>query len=146
MRIKQGIVTVGAAFSAMLMLLPSTFAMAQVPVPSAPTVSVADLTAVGFTGVIVQASQSGGYQPPNVYFRVKETLTPPRAEWGGTADLVAVSIFPMTYAPAFSMPQMQVSDFAGRTNACMTRPGYYVCVTGPQKDKVIALANLLVTK
>ncbi len=111
-----------------------------------PTVSVADLAKAGFTGAVVQQPGGGGYLPPNYYFKVKETVASTHPEWGGAADLVAVLIFPMPYDPGFSLPEPSLKDFSGRTQACVTGSGNYICVTGPLKDKVVALAGIIAAK
>ncbi len=111
-----------------------------------PTVSAEDLVDAGFTDVKVQAPSGSGFLAPTAYFRVKETVAAAHPEWGDAANLVAALIFPMNYQTTFSLAEPRLRDFSGRADACMTRPGYYICVTGPDAGKVRALLDILMKK
>ncbi len=113
--------------------------------PAALTVDAADLTRAGFTAPAAIAAAPGRYAPPNYYFHVKESIAAahPDAE---APDVVAVLIFHYTYATSVPMDNAVVTDLSGKTQACLTRPGYYLCVTGPDHDKTVALLNILKLK
>lgn len=117
--------------------------------PIAPLfVEVSDLKAAGFTNAAIQPAVGTRFNAIHMtYFRVAETVAAAHPEWAknGSANLVAVDIMPLTYAPNFSST-MSVKDLSGRTSACLTRPGYYICVVGPDVTKTVALANELQRK
>ncbi len=111
-----------------------------------PSVTEADLTAAGFTGVEAQAPSGSSFQPPTMYFRVKESVAATNPEWGDAANLVAALVFPMNYQTSFSLSEPRVRDFAGRSDICMTKPGFYICVVGPDAGKGRALLDILLKK
>lgn len=127
-------------------------AVVSVPQPTeqmvaAPIVSLGDLSAAGFTNPTVQAPTVTGFLPPVKYFTVKETVAAQHPEWGTAANLVAVTI--QTESDPnwlYNGGQLQIIDLFGRTQARVSRPGFYIVVTGPDANKVVALANALKTK
>jgi hypothetical protein len=125
-------------------------ATAQAPTPAvklAPTVTVADLAAAGFTNPTLQASSGSRFLPPVVYFRVKESSTD--AGWmnDGVANLVAVTIGATPWSPSAVTNWLNVeSDINGRSSVCSSNNSYYFCVIGPDKIKSGALVNALKTK
>jgi hypothetical protein len=123
---------------------PAVFANEQA-VP--PGVSVNDLRSVGFTQPSVVLATETAFLPPVSYFRVKETVAAEHPEWGSAADLVAVSIQRVSDgAWQYNGGQPQIVDVSGRTQVRLSRTGWYIVVTGPDANKVVALGNLLKTK
>ncbi len=106
-------------------------------------VSVEDLKAVGFTNPVVKSPTVSAFLAPVQYFTVKETVNM-HPEWGSAGNLVAA--FAQKIAdPAwlYNNGQMEIVDISGRTQARVSRPGYYIVVTGPDANKTVALANLI---
>ncbi|MBP9748597.1 hypothetical protein KBD18_00165 [Patescibacteria group bacterium] len=123
---------------------PAVFADQQA-VP--PGVSATDLKNVGFTQPVVVLATEIAFLPPVSYFRVKETIATGHPEWGSAADLVAVSVQRVTDgAWQYNGGQAQIVDVSGRTQVRLSRTGWYIVVTGPDANKVVALGNLLKTK
>ncbi len=117
------------------------------PATSSQTVQAADLTAAGFTDPVAVTSTATGFLPPVSYFRTKETVVSVHPEWGGAADLVAVSVTAIADRSwSYNGGQMQIVDLSGRTQARVSKPGVYVVVTGPDANKVAALANIVKAK
>ena len=123
---------------------PAAFADQQA-VP--PGVTANDLRNVGFTQPVVVLATETAFLPPVSYFRVKETITPGHPEWGSVGDLVAVSMQRVADgAWQYNGGQPQIVDVSGRTQVRLSRTGWYIVVTGPDANKVVALGNLLKTK
>ena len=112
-----------------------------------PTVNENDLSMVGFTGVKLQPAATNKFLPPVIYFRVNQTVAKTNPEWGDSADLVSVIITKMWNSSwTYNKGQMTINELAGRTQALVSTPGYYIAITGPDHDKVVTLANILKTK
>lgn len=105
------------------------------------------LTSAGYHEVTAVAPAVGRFEPPVQYFHVQESVTAAHPEWGDSANVVAVLVRPMTdTAWQYNNGQPQTVDYAGRTQVRLSRPGYYIVVTGPETDKVTALAEWLKAK
>lgn len=115
--------------------------------PTPPAVTVTDLKNVGFTQPVAVLATETAFLPPVSYFRVKESIAAGHPEWGGAADLVAVSVERVADgAWQYNGGQAQIVDVSGRTQVRLSRTGWYIVVTGPDANKVVALANFLKTK
>jgi hypothetical protein len=111
------------------------------------TVSVADVTQAGFTNVVRQETVSGKYKSPVNYFRVNESTIAANPAWGDASNIVAVNITTITDSTwEYNNSQIQTIDMAGRTQAKISRPGFYITVTGPDAAKVTELARILAEK
>lgn len=111
------------------------------------SVSVSDLSAAGFTGPAALSATQSAYMSPVMYFTVKESVAAQHPEWGNAANIVAVTIEKQADSTwMYNGGQLQMIDLFGRTQARVSRPGYYIVVTGPEANKVVALANALKTK
>jgi len=115
--------------------------------PTIASISLDDVVAAGFSEVVAVPSTATSFLAPVAYFRTKETVVSAHPEWGGAANLLAVSLH-KTSDPAwlYNGGQMEVVDIAGRTQARVSVPGSYIVVTGADANKVIALATRLKTK
>jgi len=110
-----------------------------------PTITVADVAAAGYTNVTVQSPAASAYLEPTIYFRVNEVVISPA--WSNSANLLSVLIYPFTYATDFTTGGLLVEkEYYSRYEACVTRTGYYICVTGPDRTRVNALATNLSKK
>ncbi len=119
---------------------------APTPVVTKPVnITTDQVAAAGFTGVTKQATQGNAFLPPVFYFRVKEAVVGPNgAAWGSAANLVAVLVRPKYDRNwSYNNGQMEIIDYAGRTQARISSTDYYIVVTGPDRDKVLRLANNL---
>ena len=111
------------------------------------TVSAADLAAAGFTSPVTEEPTENAYLPPVRYFRVAENVTLTNPEWGTAADLVAVLIRPMSDPDwRYNNGETEFHEYSGRFQARASRSGYYIAVTGPDREKVGRLATLLLNK
>ncbi len=110
---------------------------------AAPAATIQDLIAAGYTDPVVQAPTANAFQPPAVYFRVKEKVASPDAE---APDLVMTWIFRLNNAEGFTLEQPKIENFAGKISACSTQQQYYICAIGPDQAKVLALLDVLKKK
>jgi len=114
---------------------------------SIPTVNSNDLSSVGFTGIQLQEPIKTKFLPPVVYFRVDQTVAKTNPEWGDAANVISVSIVKMANGSwQYNHGQMTVEEMLGRTQTRVSSPGYLIVITGPDHNKVIALANILKSK
>ena len=107
-----------------------------------------DLLQAKFTDIKPLASNINAEQGdnfPNYYFTVKETVTGQNAkDWGKVSNLVAV--FYREIPSGHNQPKdiIQYREFNGRTQAYIYKYNYYLVVTGPDREKVANLLNILV--
>lgn len=133
--------------SANLNIPPQSEAAGPAVAGTTPFVSVSDLAAAGFTGASAEPAKENAFLAPVSYFRVTESVSAAHPEWGSAANLLAVSIQAVADQNwLYNNGQMEVVDISGRTQARVSRPGYYIVVTGPDSNKVVALTKALKAK
>ncbi len=125
-----------------LLLGPTAFSQ----IDSSLIVTTDDLSAAGFTNP--RAVQAKGSVSPTVYyFEVEENSATRNPDWGSVSNLVAVTIQKTTNPEwLYNEGMIEIIDIKGRTQARISRPGYYIAVTGPDVQKVTALAENIAKK
>jgi len=109
----------------------------------------AELTKAGFTKPAVQPAVGTKFAKAdnywsNFYFRVNEKVTGENGTaWGDTANLVSIFIRRMPIEWTYNGGKIETIDLAGRTQARVSSAGYYIVVTGPDKNKITALIENL---
>ena len=109
----------------------------------------ADLTKAGFTKPAVQPTVGSKFAKApnywsNFYFRGNEKVTGENGTaWGDTANLVSIFIRRMPIDWTYKDGKIETIDLAGKTQARVSTAGYYIVVTGPDKNKVTVLAENL---
>lgn len=136
-----------------LALAPFTAALSQITTPSSTKkadlfpyapVSADMVKEAGFTGVQTVNTGTNRFQLPTYYFTAKETIITGRDAWGDAANLIAVLIQPVEDQKwVFNQGDIQTTELSGRFQAAVSSPGYFISVTGPDKNKVITLAHTL---
>lgn len=98
------------------------------------------LSAAGFTNPTVIQPTADKFLPPVFYFQVKESA-------GAEAqNVVAILVKPMADKSwTYNNGQMETLDMGGKPQARIGGGGYYIVVTGPDKNKTINLAQRLKT-
>ena len=78
-------------------------------------------------------------------YRLARTVTGKNGtDWGDSANLVSVLVRPMDDNNwSYNNGQIEVQDLSGRAQARISSPGFYIVVTGPDKDRVATLARNL---
>ncbi len=113
-----------------------------------PVVTLDDIAQAGFTNARVQPPQGQAFQPPELYFRVNETVAKTHPEWGDAANLLNVFVRNMHSVAGWTYKgdEMKTQDFAGRTSISVFTPDYYIVVIGPDAQKAQSLLTLLKNK
>ncbi len=108
-------------------------------------VSAAELKAAGFVEPVALAPTKTRFLPPVYYFRVKDIpANAAGAPWGDAQSVVSVLIRPMEDKKwAYNNGEVRLYDLGGRFEARVSSQGYYLVVTGPDKDKTVALLRNL---
>ncbi len=108
-------------------------------------VSKSIVAGAGFTVIKQHDPATGRYRAPVYYFETKETVSgAPGTAWGDAASLVAVLVQPIEDETwVFNKGDMQTTELTGRFQAAVSSPGYFIVVTGPDKNKVMTLTHTL---
>ena len=144
------------ATSAPAPILAPAPAAAPLPAPapstaSVVTVTVADVLAAGYQDAKIQPALGVGQRfdvPDTTYFRLDKTSLNPNSRWvtEGAADIISVFIPTTRGCPPSIVGAPQLIDFEGRFQVRFCHSGAtptYIVVTGPDKTKVIELADII---
>jgi len=103
-----------------------------------------DLLQAKFTDIKALDIKQTADNYPNFYFTVKETISGADAQaWGKAANLVAVFYRPLLTTHGYKTEVIEYKDISGRTQATYYRNNYMLIVTGPDKEKVTNLINVI---
>lgn len=134
MRRTRSILLSAALLGPTVFLAMGAFAQTS-PIPSTLNVTKNDLTAVGYKNIAVITPYQNIFAPPNLYFQVD------------TKGYLTVLVEPITDPSwSYNNGQMQTLNMSDQIQARVSRPGYYIVVTGSDQTRVVALANLLEKK
>jgi hypothetical protein len=108
------------------------------------TITTAELKQANFTDAMqLIISQSNMYYH-NFYFLVNETGNSENLEaWGKNANMVAVFFRPLPLGHGNKIDTIEYREYSGRIQAYIYRTNYYLVVTGPDKEKVTGLLNVI---
>ena len=107
--------------------------------------SAAEIKAAGFAEPVALAPTKTRFLPPVYYFRVKDIpANGAGAPWGDAQSVASVMIRPVADKKwVYNTGDVKLYDLGGRFEARVSSPGYYLVVTGPDKDKTVALLRNL---
>jgi len=110
-----------------------------------PNVSEQQLINAGFNSVQKQEQQGQQFIPNIAYFRVGETAT-----WTNdkgqteSSNLVAVAVTPVKDKTwLYNNGNPEEKTYLGMYQIRDSKPGYYFVITGPDKDKIASLLNII---
>ena len=96
---------------------------------------------LGYSSAVQIQPLKDSFLAPVFYFKVKEKVANKKIE---DEDTLAILVRPMTDKNwVYNNGDMQVLNYNGRTQARVSSSGYYIVVTGLNKQKVTTLANNL---
>ncbi len=108
-------------------------------------ISATEIKAAGFIEPTIVTPTTNRFLAPVYYFRVKDMPANAAGDaWGDSKNLVSVLIRPIADKKwVYNNGDIQLIDHGGRYEARVSSPGYYLVVSGPDKDKTVTLVHNL---